>query len=219
MYKRYFKCGAPAASFVPASPGDAADGCTLRVVIAPVVRVDKEDFSMRPVVICDFDDVLAVHQEHNSFKVLAAFESTALDDVPSLWKYLFDASACKNLKTLHDEFFPEYVVSSSWTSFLDREQICEVLRRTGLGFVVENFHQDWCTPREDDSYRLTEIEGWLEMHTLGTSRPYVILDDLMSGQSIQGSHLEERAVLCDVWVGFTYPKLRSAQKILRREPR
>jgi hypothetical protein len=174
---------------------------------------------MRPVVILDLDDVLAIHQEHNSFQVLAAFKNAALDAVPSLWKYLFDASACKNLRTLHDEFALEYVISSSGTSFLDREQICEVLCRTGLEFVVENLHHDWCTQREDGSYRLTEIERWLGMHTTGSPRPYVILDDLMSGQSLQDSHLEEQAVLCDAWVGFTHPKLRSAQKILRGQLR
>lgn len=174
---------------------------------------------MRPVVFTDLDDVLAIHQEHNSIQVLAAFRHAARDDVPSLWKYLFDASACKNLRTLHEEFVPEYVISSSWTLFLDRAQICEVLRRTGLEFVEENLHHDWCTPREDSSYRLTEIDGWLDMHALGTPLPYVILDDHMSGQSIPGSHLEERAVLCDAWIGFTYPKLRSAQKILRDQLR
>lgn len=174
---------------------------------------------MRPVVILDLDDVLAIHQEHNSFQVLAAFKHAALDDAPSLWEYLFDASACKNLRTLHEEFVPEYVISSSWTSFLDRAQICEVLRRTGLEFIVENLHPDWCTPREDDSYRLTEIDAWLDMHTAGTPRPYVILDDLLSGQSLPRSHLEDRAVLCDAWISFTHPKLRTAQKILRDQLR
>lgn len=174
---------------------------------------------MRPVVIADFDDVMAIHREHNSFQVLAAFKHAALDDVPTLWKYLFDASACNNLRTLDDEFAPEYVISSSWTSFLDRMQICEVLRRTGIEFVAENLHAEWRTSREDDSYRLTEIDAWLEIHTAGTLRPYVILDDLMSGQSLPSSHLEKRTVLCDAWVGFTHPKLRSAQKILRDQLR
>lgn len=174
---------------------------------------------MRPVVICDFDDVLAIHQEQNSFQVLAAFKNAALDDVPNLWKHLFDASACKNLRTLHEEFAPQYVISSSWTSFLDRTQMCEVLRRTGLEFVVENLHHNWCTQREDGSYRRTEIEEWLDAHALGIPPPYVILDDHISGQSLPGSHLEERAVLCDAWVGFTHPKLRSAQKILRDQLR
>ena len=174
---------------------------------------------MRPIVFADLDDVLAIHREHNSFQVLTAFKHAALDDVPNLWKYIFDASASKNLRTLHDEFAPEYVISSSWASFLDRAQICEVLRRSGLEFVVENLHHDWCTPREEGSYRLTEIDEWLDTHALGTPLPYVILDDHISGQSIPGSHLEERAVLCDAWVGFTHPKLRSAQKILRSQSR
>ena len=58
-------------------------------------------------------------------------------------------------------------------------------------------------------------EGRVDVHALGTELPHVILDDHISGQSIPGSHLEERSLLCDAWVGFTYPKLRSAQKILR----
>lgn len=32
--KKCFRCGAPAADFVPSAPGDAPDGCTLQVVIA-----------------------------------------------------------------------------------------------------------------------------------------------------------------------------------------
>jgi hypothetical protein len=124
---------------------------------------------------------LAIHPEHNSFKVLAAFKAKALDGVTSLWECLFDASACKNLRTLDDEFGPEYVISFSWTSFLDRMQIVEVLRRTGIEFVVENLHAEWRTPREAFPYRLTEVDVWLEMNTACSPRPYVILDDLMSG--------------------------------------
>jgi hypothetical protein len=29
-YKHCFRCGAPAANFLPAAPGDAPDGCTLQ---------------------------------------------------------------------------------------------------------------------------------------------------------------------------------------------
>lgn len=41
-YKRCFRCGTPASSFLPATPDDAPDGCTMQVVIAPDVprRVD-----------------------------------------------------------------------------------------------------------------------------------------------------------------------------------
>lgn len=35
MYRRCFRCGAPADTFVPAASGDASLGCTLQAVIAP----------------------------------------------------------------------------------------------------------------------------------------------------------------------------------------
>lgn len=172
---------------------------------------------MRPIVFLDFDDVLAVHREHDSRKVESAFKSGSLDDVPDLWEWVFHYSARTNLRALHDEFVPEYVISSSWTLFLDRSQIVEVLRRTDLEFVAENLQVEWHTPRESGSYRLTEIETWLDHHNLIAQRPFLILDDELSGQSIPGSYLEERAVLCDAWVGFTHPKLKLAQEILRAQ--
>jgi len=172
---------------------------------------------VRPIAFLDFDDVLAVHRVHNSTQVHFAFKSDALDDVPELWQWVFHYSARTNLQTLHEEFQLEYVISSSWTGFLSREQICEVMRRTGLDFVAENLHAVWCTPREPGSYRLTEIEAWLDEHNMIERRPFVILDDELSGQSIPGSDLESRSVLCDAWTGFMYPQLRVAQLILYQQ--
>jgi hypothetical protein len=172
---------------------------------------------MKPLVFLDFDDVLAVHREHDSRRVESAFKEGTLDHVPELWQWLFHYSARTNLQALHDEFNPEYVISSSWTLFLDRPQIVEVLRRTGLEFVADNLHREWRTPRKQESYRLTEIDDWLDLNNLVAPRPFVILDDELSGQSIPGSHLEERAVLCEAWVGFTHPKLKLAQQIIRAQ--
>lgn len=50
-YERCFRCGAPAASFLPAGPGDAPDGCTLQVVIAPAVS--RRTASTKRIFICD----------------------------------------------------------------------------------------------------------------------------------------------------------------------
>lgn len=172
---------------------------------------------MRPVAFLDFDDVLAVHREHDSRKVVLAFKNDALDDVPELWQWLFHYSARANLQALHEEFEPQYVISSSWTGFLNHDQICEVLRRTDIEFVATNLHAEWCTPKEQGSYRLTEIEAWIDSNNLVTQCPFLILDDELSGQSIPGSHLEDRAVLCDAWVGFTHPKLKQAQAVLRAQ--
>jgi hypothetical protein len=172
---------------------------------------------VRPIAFLDFDDVLAVHREHDSRRVELAFKNDALDDVPELWQWLFHYSARTNLQALHEEFEPQYVISSSWTGFLNHDQICEVLRRTDIEFVAENLHAEWRTPKEAGSYRLTEIEAWLDSHNLVVVCPFVILDDELSGQSIPGSHLEDRAVLCEAWIGFTHPKLKLAQKILRAQ--
>jgi hypothetical protein len=173
---------------------------------------------MRPLIFLDFDDVLAVHREHNSAAVQATFKANTLDNVEELWDGLFHYSARMNLRTLHGEFTPEYVITSSWTLHFDLAQIIEVLRRTDLVFVAENLHPKWRTPREQGvTYRLTEIEAWLDEHNLTSARPFVILDDELSGQSIPGSNLESRSVLCDAWTGFMYPQLRAAQLILHQQ--
>lgn len=170
---------------------------------------------VRPLVFLDIDDVLCVHPTLNTRQVLAALAGDETIDATEVWQRVFHASARENLRQLHEEFEPTYVVSSSWVLHLDREQLRETFRRTGLEFVAENLHEHWRTPRDDDSYRLVEIEAWLDTHALLTPVPYVIVDDQVSGQSLVGSHLEAMCVLCDAWVGFTHPKLRTAQKILR----
>jgi len=169
----------------------------------------------RAVVFLDIDDVLCVHRTLNTRQVLATLAGDETVDAVQVWQQIFHAAARDNLRQLHDEFAPKYVISSSWTLHLNREQLCETFKRTGLEFVSENLHEHWCTPRDDDSYRLTEIVAWLDTHALLTPVPFLILDDMLSGQSIPGSHIEDSSVLCDAWVGFTHPKLRTAQKILR----
>jgi hypothetical protein len=174
---------------------------------------------MKRVVFLDFDDVLAIHNVHNSFRVLEAFAGGSLDSVPELWLNIFDAAARRNLQTLHEEFEPSYVISSSWASHLNRVQMCEVLKRSGLEFVELNLCEQWCTPRNATSGRLSEIEAWLELNASEDGPAYVIIDDLMSGGALSGSWLEERTVFCDAWVGFTYAKLRTARKMLQHQGR
>lgn len=172
---------------------------------------------MRPVVFLDFDDVLVLHPRYNLEDVRRALELESLDEAADLWESLFHYAAVTNLRILHDEFLPAYVISSSWVSFLNKQQICEVLRRSDLSFVVENLSETWCTPRNEDSYRLSEIEAWLESAALPADASYVILDDELSGQSLRDSHLDESFVCCDASVGLTYFKLELAREILRTQ--
>jgi hypothetical protein len=174
---------------------------------------------MRPILFLDFDDVLAVHPVHNGYRVLDAFAQAATETVPELWMNVFDAAARRNLSMLHDEFQPSYVISSSWSSHLDRNQIIEILERTSLQFVKAHLHEHWCTPRDEVAGRLSEIENWLDLHLSVEGPAFVIIDDHMSGGALVGSWLEDRTVFCDAWVGFTHAKLRTARKILNRPVR
>lgn len=173
---------------------------------------------MRPVLFLDIDDVLCVHRTLNTREVLAALAGDETVDAATVWQQIFHASARENLRQLHGEFQPRYVISSSWALHLSRDQMTETFRHTNLEFVAENLHGFWSTPRDDEtSYRLTQIEAWLDTHALLSPVAYVIIDDHISGQSLVGSHLEDHVVLCEAWAGFMYPQLKQAQSILRAQ--
>lgn len=175
----------------------------------------------RPIVFLDIDDVLCIHRNFNTRQVLAALAGDPAVDADEVWQQIFHPHAVENLRKLDDEFRPFYVISSSWTLHLTQVQLCAAFAATGLNFVAENLHEHWCTPRDDDSYRLIEIEAWLD-HAWRNTRllaaaPFLIIDDVRSGESLVASHVEQRTVFCDASVGFLYPQLSAARKILASE--
>lgn len=176
----------------------------------------KNSTPQHATIFLDIDDVLCVHRNFNTCQVLAALTGDVSILPETIWEEIFHANARQNLWQLHEEFHPRYVISSSWTLYLSREQLCDVFQKTGLWFVAENLHDIWCTPRSADSYRMTEIENWLDMQ-MYTNGPVLILDDELSGQSLVGSHLEAQAVLCDESAGFLHPNLVAAREILHRQ--
>jgi len=80
--------------------------------------------SSRPVVFLDIDDVLCVNRLYNTRQVLAVLDGDESINACEVWQQIFHASARANLRQLHDEFEPIYVISSSWTLHLSREQLC-----------------------------------------------------------------------------------------------
>lgn len=173
---------------------------------------------MRPIIFLDIDDVLAISREYTSKEVIAAFRSSVLDDSPELWASLIFAEARANLGALHIEFWPQYVISSSWSNFLTREQMQLIFRRSGLDFVANNLHMRWTTPKGMGPSRTDEIKNWIEKH--GRRRQtMLVLDDYESGLSLRTSSLDQQGlvVLCDPWVGFNADKLASAQRLLRTQ--
>lgn len=183
---------------------------------------DTARSDQRPIVFLDIDDVLCIHRNFNTRQVLAALAGDEAVDADEVWQQIFHRHAVENLRLLNDEFRPLYVISSSWTLHMSREQLCAAFAATGLNFVAENLHEHWRTPRDDDSYRLVEIEAWLNLRVWRGTRllaaaPFLIIDDVRSGESLVASHVEQRTVFCDASVGFLYPQLSAARKILASE--
>ncbi|MEO7495084.1 MAG: HAD domain-containing protein [Massilia sp.] len=111
---------------------------------------------MKTIVFLDFDDVLAVHPEYTSSEVVAALKSSAADQAVELWENVFQPAARANLRTLHDEFAPQFVISSSWATYMSQGQVSEVLARSGLGFVAEALHGDWRSAIDVGAFRVTD---------------------------------------------------------------
>lgn len=175
--------------------------------------------NLKPVVFLDFDNALAVHKFSDSVRVLDANAMAIIDAFPDLWLTVFDSAAGRNLQTLHREFEPNYVISSSWASHLNLEEMQKMLKRCGLKFVALNLCVHWRTPRNQTSSRLSEIKAWLTLDAWEDDHAYVIIDDHVSGAALSGSWLESRTVFCDPWVGFSAAKLLAAREILHSQCR
>lgn len=171
----------------------------------------------RPVIFLDMDDVLCIDSEFHSGEMLLVIQQKR-PDWPELWEKVVDAEAAASLLRLHEEFNPEYVISSSWALHLDREQLCDVLERTQLQFVVYNLHEHWQTQRARSSTRREEVEWWLEAHR-EPGQPFLILDDTYSGDTLMHSPLalDGHVVTCEVRKGLTATKWEEARVKLRRQ--
>lgn len=210
-YKKCHTCGTPSDAFVPAI-GYENSGMTMQTVIEPSQE------KRRPIIFLDMDDVLTISREYTSYQVITAFKLGDLDGWPELWSGLIFAEARDNLAALHSEFWPQYVVSSSWSNYLTREQLQGVFRRTGLGFVAGNMHKHWTTPKGMGSARVTEIENWISQYGRSV-QPVLVLDDHESGWNLHGSSLDQKGhvVLCEPWIGFVTERLVEAQVQLRAQ--
>lgn len=172
---------------------------------------------IRPIVFLDMDDVFCIHPDFSSYQALEALKRPDLD-YPGLWDNLVFTEARLNLAELHLEFSPTYVISSSWVSSLNLQQMRQVFLQTGLKFVADDLHKDWRTPELDSPSRVKEIEAWLSNHKQ-PKRPILILDDSSSGWALKNSRLDKEryVVFCDIAIGFVSAKLTEARYLLRAQ--
>ncbi len=177
--------------------------------------------SKRPVVFLDIDDVLCLNTAYTGYDAEAALrpvggQPTRRSTPPDLWDRLFALRPRTNLRALHEEFNPWYVVSSSWRTSFSRGGMETVFRETGIAFVAEHLHEIWRTADHKFCFnvagaRRNEILEWIARWHDEKS-PWIALDDFESGESLVG---HSNAVLCEPGVGFATDKLEQARDLLR----
>ncbi|WP_175538192.1 HAD domain-containing protein [Mitsuaria sp. PDC51] len=169
----------------------------------------------RPTVLLDVDDVLCPNQPFGGLHVFRALHGLDVA-VPDLYEKLFAAQAVALLDELMCELSPRVVLTTSWLSLLKRPHFEHVFRRCGLASVADNFHVHWAAPTNRDESRLDAVQRWLRAHHNG--EPFVILDDVESGESLTGSTLDVagRVALCDATGCLQPSHLQLARRALQR---
>lgn len=176
---------------------------------------------MTPIIFLDFDDVICLNQQFGGYDALNAFAEAVRSDSPivatnELWSKLFDSQAIGNLKLLHEQFLPRYVLSTSWRWFFDKDALVQTLQLGGLSFVAEHLHADWSTPQASrQAHRAVEIKGWLAKHP-ECANAWVVLDDELSGTGFSSWSRDQRkfVALCQAGVGLQKPELEQLQQAL-----
>lgn len=176
----------------------------------------------RPVLFLDFDDVICLNRTcggYDAIDAIARIENEPglpAETFESLWTELFDFNAKAYLQAIHDIWSPWFVLSSSWCRFVKKEPLTEILKHSGLGFVADNLHSNWTTPRRmHPDIRAGEIGSWHRANP-GFENNWVILDDDVSGAGLSDWPIPAESafiVLCCENVGLTdfeYQKLKSA---------
>lgn len=177
-----------------------------------------------PLVFLDVDDVLCMSSPYGGFDVIDVVAGRHVNP-EAVYRSVFVARARDALKLVHDAFGGElrYVISSTWREVFDRSQLIEVFRRSGLGFVADQLHDDarWRTPvKLRRGKRVDEIAQWLAQHHEG--EPFVIVDDTFSGPSLRPALADSahpffgRVLLCEENVGLTPEHVEVIVQTLRR---
>jgi hypothetical protein len=163
------------------------------------------------VIFLDFDDVLCLNRPYGGYDAMLAMGAIengeeSLEDHADLWEGLFDKAAVAQLKAIHDEFEPTYVLSTSWIKMLGLNSLVLILRQCGLDLVVNSLHLDWSTTGlQRSGIRADEVSGWLDRHPEAEDH-WLVLDDEHSGTGLGDWPVEnERGfiTLCKKGVGLT----------------
>ena len=169
---------------------------------------------MQSLLFLDLDGVICLGSPYGWHEVSS-------DDEPprDLYQRLWHPPAVMTLLAVMAEFSPRVVMTTSWTSLLDREDFARLFRRTGLDAVADAFHpKEWRAAPLPGETRNASIERWLRRNRQWLARK-VVLDDRFSGTGLQGSQLDRSGcvVFCERSVGLQPSDLEKIRTALRRD--
>lgn len=172
----------------------------------------------QPIIFLDFDDVICLNTHFGGYDAKRALdvESKSNSNNQFIWDRLFDIKAKENLFQMHSVWMPIYVISSSWRLLFEKQEILVILENCGLGFVAQNLHKEWSTPKiHQKGLRSAEIGTWLRQHP-ELRDSWVILDDANSGKDLRHSLLDLRfIVLCQEGIGLQTMETEKMLQALR----
>jgi hypothetical protein len=176
----------------------------------------------QPLVFLEFDHVLVtdcryIHQFHFLPLLYRLNIGVDTDIMRPLWPKLVPCKVRTNLRRLHDEFQPRYVISSGMAGVMNKVRMLDMLRRAGLALVADHLHGAWCIEPGEDATRGARIAAWLGRWRAG-GQSFVVLDNVETGRALARGALAHRTVICPSERGLTTPALARARAILHGQP-
>jgi len=125
---------------------------------------------MKNIIIINLKSVFlpdCIAQLDQNTKFLAGSAQKKLENLP-----YFDPIAVTEIQKIADTTKAEFVISDNWFWTSDFDITENWCKANGLNL---NFHKDYCTPKRLSSYRINEIQWWIESHP--QDNVILILDD------------------------------------------
>jgi hypothetical protein len=171
-----------------------------------------------PLVFLKFEHVLVTDAANlDQFRFLPLLYRLNIGvDAESMRPFWLSLVACNvrtNLRRLHDEFRPRYVISSGMAGRMKRTYVVDLLRRMGLDFVADNLHSAWCVLFVEGTTDASWIASWLTRWRRA-DQSFVVLDNAVTGCTIGCDTVAARTVLCNPAEGLTTHTLTRASAIL-----
>jgi hypothetical protein len=173
---------------------------------------------MTPVLFLDFDGPMFPERQIKHSPPISEYPGK-LKLHPFITYWEMDVTSVRQINFLHNIYNFDTVVSSSWKTFVTKEEVIELFKVNGLNLKL---HEDWATSNNGrfTAQRVSEINWWLQDHLVDNKRlSHIILDDPWSGSSLLCGTWEELGLqepfIIDPDVGIDTPCHQNMIKVVR----